>query len=975
MSPKIPDSPGGPTAESSRPELLQRIAELEARLTTYETGKADASLARALAERKRTEEALRESEARLRCFIEDAPAAIAMFDRDMRYVAVSRRWRMEYLNGAESVLGGQHYELLPDCPERWKDAHRKGMAGEIVRVEEDLWVLPDGSELWARYEVRPWRAASGGVGGIIIFTEDISERKRTEQARTADLAALTQIHSLSTSTLETADLEPLLQRVMDAAVNIMRADRGTLKLMEGDSLLIVAHHGHQPPYLNFFNSAAGRVSAGEAMKRGERVIIEDVEANPMFAGTPMLAVLRAAGVRAINSTPLRNRNGVLLGILTTQWSVPHSPAEHDLWRFDLLVRQAADLIEHNRSQAALRRIAELPAQSPDVVMRVMTGGELDYANPAARSCLLGMGAVVEGQPLQGPIRALFERVGAEGGAIEDEVNDEQGRTYLFTAVQPSGESYVNLYGRDITDRKRTEEALRQSEEMLRFAQDAAAIGAFEWNIQTGVNTCTPKLEQLYGLPAGAFAQTQPAWENLIHPEDRAGVVDVVKRAFETGSPTEGEWRVVWPDGSVHWLNGRWHIFRDSDGTPVRMTGINIDITDRKLAEQRILQAQKLESIARLAGGLAHDYNNLMSVILLEVDSALAELSSQDSAVGSVTAIRDAAGKAVALGQQLMAFGSKQMLQRDTEILQPEALDLNSFMGDAMRLVQSLVGDDVTITFHPDSRLGLVRADRGQLLQLIMNLALNSRDAMPQGGTFVMETENVEFDASDARLNPGAIPGPYVMLRVWDTGVGMDKATRARIFEPFFTTKEIGRGTGLGLSVVYGIVRQSGGFITVSSEPGQGTEFNIYLPASLEAPGPILQREQKPPVRGGSETILLVEDEPALRQKICEVMENAGYRILVARDGNEGFRLAEEHARQIHLLVTDVVMPNMSGPRLSERLRAPCPEIKTLYMSGYPDMGEGSEALRSQPNFIQKPFTQEELMRRVREVLDSGTPQE
>ena len=197
---KLPDDLGRPRHELSRPELLQRIAELEARLTAYETGEADAGLAQSVAERKRTE-ALRESEERLRRFLEDAPATIAMFDRDMRYVAVSRRWRMEYLNGAEGVLGRQHYELFPDCPERWKEAHRKAMAGEIVRVEEDRWGLPDGSELWARYEVRPWHAANGDVGGIIIFTEDISERKRTAQARVADLAALTQIHSLSTSRL------------------------------------------------------------------------------------------------------------------------------------------------------------------------------------------------------------------------------------------------------------------------------------------------------------------------------------------------------------------------------------------------------------------------------------------------------------------------------------------------------------------------------------------------------------------------------------------------------------------------------------------------------------------------------------------------------------------------------------------------------------------------------------------------------
>ena len=515
-------------------------------------------------------------------------------------------------------------------------------------------------------------------------------------------------------------------------------------------------------------------------------------------------------------------------------------------------------------------------------------------------------------------------------------------------------------------RRNAEDALRASAARMRLAQQASQVGTFEWNIQTGENVCTPEMEAMYGLPTGTFARTQQAWENLLHPEDRPEAVKLVKHSLETGAPAEGEWRVIWPDGSVHWLSGRWQVFKDANGTPLRMTGVNIDISDRKQAEDRLRQAQKLESIGRLTGGLAHDYNNLMSIIVLYADSAIEELNSGESAVDSLGTIRDAAEKAITFGQQLMAFSSKQ-------VLQTEVLNLNSITADTKKLVQRLIGEDVTVTFNPGSGLCLLKADRGQLVQIIMNLAVNSRDAMPQGGAFIVETANVALDESAARLNPEARPGPYVMLVARDTGDGMDMATQARIFEPFFTTKAIGRGTGLGLSVVYGIVKQSGGFITVSSELGHGTEFRIYLPAVLEMPKSILHGEQGP-VRSGSETILIVEDEPVLQRKICEVMEHAGYQVLVAGDGDEGFRLAIEDERQIHLLLTDVVMPNMSGARLAEHLRTTRPDTKILYMSGYPEIGEGSEALRSQLNFIPKPFSQQDLLRRVREVLDCNTPQ-
>jgi CheY-like chemotaxis protein len=364
----------------------------------------------------------------------------------------------------------------------------------------------------------------------------------------------------------------------------------------------------------------------------------------------------------------------------------------------------------------------------------------------------------------------------------------------------------------------------------------------------------------------------------------------------------------------------------------------------------------------LAGGIAHDFNNLMSVILMHTDSAVDELDNADDPRESITAIKDAAQRAVALGRQLMSFSQKQ-------VVETELLDLNSVIAENHKMIRRLIGEDVKVEFSPGPGCP-VRADRGQLGQIVVNLAVNSRDAMPEGGTFEIQTCRVEFEEGDPQLATAAKPGPYAALKVRDTGTGMDAETQARVFEPFFTTKEVGKGTGLGLSVVYGIVTQMGGFINVESKPGEGTQFTIHLPL---ASGNIklASEVENGPIPGGSETVLLTEDEPALREKIQQVLAKAGYCVLVAADGSHAFRLSVENAGGIDLLLTDVVMPEMSGYRLAERLQILRPQIKVLYMSGHPDPGNETLAPQMEGNFMQKPFTKEKLLRRVREVLDRG----
>ena len=400
------------------------------------------------------------------------------------------------------------------------------------------------------------------------------------------------------------------------------------------------------------------------------------------------------------------------------------------------------------------------------------------------------------------------------------------------------------------------------------------------------------------------------------------------------------------------------------------TGIIRDITARKQAEKALKeseaqfrQAQKMESVGQLAGGIAHDFNNLLTVINSYSDMLLFEtvLSSPLQHTG-LTAIREAGQDAATLTQQLLAFSRQQ-------VLEPKVLDLNVIVPKTMKLVRRLIGENITLTVCLNSNLGQVSADPGQIEQVIMNLAVNARDAMPQGGQLTIETTNVELDDTSLSNQDSVSPGPYVMLAIRDSGCGMDVDTQARMFDPFFTTKDLGRGTGLGLSTVYGIVKQSGGHLDVSSEVGQGSIFRVYLPraedeAQVSEPAPA-----RPEALRGTETILLVEDEEMVRAVGQDILQRHGYTILAAREAMEALQLAEKHQGPIHLLFTDMMMPGLSGPELAERLAFIRPETKVLHTSGYLDRWRTqhhSKALSTA--FLQKPYTPETLTHKIREVL-------
>jgi signal transduction histidine kinase len=389
--------------------------------------------------------------------------------------------------------------------------------------------------------------------------------------------------------------------------------------------------------------------------------------------------------------------------------------------------------------------------------------------------------------------------------------------------------------------------------------------------------------------------------------------------------------------------------------------------ERQRTQASLRQAQKMEAVGRLAGGVAHDFNNMMTIVTGYSEVLLARLPPEDPARDLVQQIKKAGERCAALTGQLLAFSRKQLFTL-------KVLDLNTVLADLGKMLRPLLGEDIDLVTVPGPALGQVRADPGQMEQVIVNLALNARDAMPRGGRLTIETRNVTLDAAFARVRPEVRPGRYVLLTVSDTGCGMDQATQAHLFEPFFTTKEAGKGTGLGLATVYGIIKQSNGFIYASSELGRGTTFTIYLPR-LEEPAPVFQPAPEtalPP--GGPETVLLVEDEPGVRALLRHVLLMNGYSVLEAGHGGEALRVSEHYAGPLHLLITDVVMPEMSGGELAARLKQLRPDLKVLFLSGYTEDAVVRHGVsEAESAFLQKPFSLPVLARKVREVLDQESP--
>lgn len=504
----------------------------------------------------------------------------------------------------------------------------------------------------------------------------------------------------------------------------------------------------------------------------------------------------------------------------------------------------------------------------------------------------------------------------------------------------------------------------EAQARMRFALEAARIGTWEADLTTGAAIWSETLEALHGMSPGSFASTFAAFLDRIHPDDRAGVQEATEKAMRDRTDSNILYRTQWPDGSLHWIRATGRTFYDQDAVPLRAAGVGFDVTELHALEEQYRQAQKMEAIGQLAGGIAHDFNNLLTAIRGYTELMAESLAITDPHQESLGEIRLAAERATSLTRQLLAFSRRQLIE-------PRVLDLAEVLRSMEPMLRRLIGEDIVLAVETNAA-GRVRADAGQMEQVVMNLAVNARDAMPDGGRLLLELADVRLDDEYVALHPEVGPGLYVMLAVSDTGTGMSEATRARVFEPFFTTKPMGKGTGLGLATVYGIVKQSRGSIGVYSEPGQGTVFKVHLPRE---DGPV---DDVPEVREtrslqGSETILVVEDEAVVRDLVRKVLGRAGYRVLLAATPREAVAIAETEPGRMHLLLTDVVLPEINGRVLADRIRASRfdrGDLRVLFMSGYTDSAIVHHGvLDGGTPFLHKPFTPQVLAAKVRDVLD------
>jgi PAS domain S-box-containing protein len=765
--------------------------------------------------RKQAELALREREQQLQLLVEFSPAAIAMLDREMRYLITSQRWLRDYHLQNQQVIGRTHYEVFPETPQRWREIHSRCLAGEIAANDGEAFPRADGSVDWVRWEIRPWRTADGEVGGILLFSELITERKKAEEKLKRQSA--------------------LIKSLLDSIPDLI-----FYKDLNGVYL------GCNPAFAEFTGRSRERIVGATDSDLFEPRVAEEFRAHDQ----QMLKLM--------------------------------NPRQDEEW------------VSYPDGRRVLLDTLKLPYQGPD-------------------GTLIGVLGI----------------------------------------------------SRDITARRKAEEALRVSEEKfsIAFARNPAAIA-------------------ITRLEDGLFYEVNETWLSLLGYK-REEVIG--KTSQELGINREPEKRVQ-AIGEIHkqrFLRDYEQTLHTQSGQALTvLTNINLltiagedyalssfqDITLRKQLEAQLRQVQKLEGIGQLAGGIAHDFNNILGALLMQLGLVQTAPNLAEEVSRSLIEMEREIRRATTLTQQMLMFSRR-------SVLAVKPLNLAEVCQNMLKMLGRLIGEQNELQFVRAGDLPLIEADAGMMEQILMNLVVNARDAMPRGGRITVEVSHTVFPGASTPATGERRPGAFVCLSVSDTGCGMDSATIKRIFEPFFTTKEVGKGTGLGLATVHGIVAQHKGWIEVESQPGRGSLFRVFFPATLVLPKEACLPPAAKPARRGHEAILLVEDEVRLRQCIARILRSLGYEVHEARTGQEAIDLWQRLGNKIDLLLTDMLMPEgITGLELSERLRAMNPKLKVIISSGYSaEIAQAGVPTRAGILYLPKPYPTEALADAVRKCLEPAGP--
>ncbi|HEV8062139.1 MAG TPA: PAS domain S-box protein [Gemmataceae bacterium] len=931
--------------------------------------------------------------ARLAAIVETSGDAIIARSLEGKVMSCNRAAEHLFGYSAKEMLGQQSAVLIPqgrresDTPEDLEDIIERLRGGERIAAFETVRVRKDGQRIEVLLSISPIREQNGVVTGASEIALDITQRKRSERFLNAE-------RTITDILTECKDLAEAGPRVLQIIAECLRWEVAVLWMIDRTANVLRRAHSWHPSWANasFIEAlnqktvlGPGMGVAGRAWSTGEPVWEPGIVIEIDMAET---ATITSDGLRGGFGLPMR-QGPEMVGVIEFYNPELREPDKLLIAALDNIGCQISQFCERRQTEVALHaseeQFRQLADAMPQIVWTAGADGKIDYFNERAyqfAECSREddpehtWRSIVHRDDLH-RVQDMWANSVRSRNCFEIEIrlierNTGRHRWFLLRAVPgtDAANAFTRWYGTgtDIDDQKRSLEELRISEERFRSLVMALPVAVYTTDEAGRITLFNEHAVELWGRRpklgmdcwCGSWKIYRP--DGTLLPHDQCQMAVTVRE----GRGVRGEEIIIErPDGTRAFVLPHPEPLHGAGGELVGAVNMLVDLTQMKQLEEQYRQSQKMEAVGQLAAGVAHDFNNLLTIILGYSEIFLTRLPATDPDREPMGEIRKAGERAAALTRQLLAFGRKQ-------ILSPIVLDLNFLLTEIEKMLHRLIGADIELITNLQPGLGCVKVDPGQVEQIIINLVINARDAMPKGGRLTIKTDNSVLTELQVREHREVSTGAYTALAVSDTGSGMDDATKRRIFEPFFTTKEVGKGTGLGLATVFGIIKQSGGFIEVDSAVGYGSTFRVYLPQISEATRIKHVDHVLLKMPRGAETIMLVEDEDGLRELAKMVLEASGYKVLSTRNGNEAIQVCHEYQGVIQLLFTDVVMPKMSGRQLTDLLVPTRPDIKVLYMSGYTDDTIVRYGIQDAgANFLSKPFTPIALAQKVREVLDRG----